>query len=1072
MPAEQMWAPHYTLYNNIQHSSNRKEVNALKTRTALPKKSDDIKNENPPKADKAENTSNETKKDKNPKSPKRKNKVLPSTDKKEKSKVSKQESNGSEKVSVQNSRKKDKNTPAAVTPLQNKADEVKPTTEITDKRAEPLAGKPKESVKNNEKKPNAEDKVKATEKKKEEKQTGKDEKDNPGKKSKQNETSSASASTTAKKQPKEIKPNVSNSADVKSNDSKNTEDPDIKNNKKVTEPKKEKTSPAKTSKNKADTKSEKASDTNHQKKLTEPKKEKLSPDKNNKTETNIKNGKASGVDNQKKLTEPKEEKSASDKINIIKVDTKSEKSTGTKKEKISAEKTEINQKNQKATGVDNQKKTTEPKVPKSSTDETNKTKSSDKHLKVSTQGNETNTPEKIDQKKDKVTEGKNYIQTAIGSTEKCKTPPRMHSARVITVKEAEPSQKVEASNNVRSSLTEESSYTPPTRKVSSAPVRINSTNARGEKPLSPTNTLQSANVILVKPAPKPKQVWLQANHIVPPTPEGPKFQQNGSSLTYTHPGVQDDMLQKLNALRTTGELCDVVIKVQGIEFRAHKIVLSSSCSYFAELFRNIKTVRIDRLILEGLTAHSVAAMLGYFYLAKLIIDAEDIEELIDAAYYFKSSEVIQLCTDYLQLNLNIHNCYNYYKVSVKHDIKGLRAKTFRFLCWNFNSIVKERPFLEIDVEHLIQVISSSSVKVKSEEEVYSAVWEWYRYNIEDRKLHLPKICIHLHFQIMSLEFLEERVKKEMYVASELCRKKVDDAINMIKNKVDIENLSAYRQASDNAYIFDGTSANCKILDLKTSTTEDAPEFLLPALISNEYHVTIKAGKNLYTLSKQSVLLFDSSRLQWDHVCEGISIEDSAVCSSKKSIFVVGGKTNGKQLWELDTNTLKWNQLPDMKHDRKSPAAAVMGNTKPRIFVAGGYSVTKTTVLNTMECYHVTDKQWKPIKNTMCMPRFQASMIVKNDKVYVVGGKNMEKNWDSAECYDRATEKWKLCDGELTERKLRSPLINFEGKIYSIGGQECTSIEVLEETGKSSKWKYIGSLDDSNKKMQCVAYQPI
>ncbi|XP_057316394.1 kelch-like protein diablo [Hydractinia symbiolongicarpus] len=1061
MPAEQMWEPHYTLYNNIQQASNRKEANGLKTREELQKKSDDIKNENPPKADKAENASNkhETKKHKKPKSPKRNNKILPSTDKKEKSK---QESNVSEK--------KYKNTPAAVMPVQNKADEVKPTTEITDKRAEPLAGKPDESVKNNETKTNAGDKVKATEEKKEGKKTGKDENDSSEKK--------ASVPTSAKKEPKESKPNVSNSGNVKSNDARNIKDPDIKNNEKLTEPKKEKTSPAKTSKNKADTKSEKASDTNHQKKITEPEKEKSSPNKNNKTETNIKSGKASDVENQKKLTEPKEEKSASDKI--IKAYTKSEKaddskkSTEPKEEKTSLDKTEINKTNQKATNVDNQKKTTEQKVSKSSTfvDETNKTNASNKHLTVSTQGKETNTPGKIDQKKDKVIKEKNYTQTTIGSTEKCKTSPRMHSARVITVKEAEPSEKVEASNNLHSSLTWESSYTPPTRKVSSAPVRITSTNARGEKPLSPTNTGQGANVILVKPAPKPKQVWLQANHIVPPTPEGPKFQQNGSSLTYTHPGVQDDMLQKLNALRTTGELCDVVIKVQGIEFRAHKIVLSSSCAYFAELFKNIKTVRIDRLILEGLTAHSVAAMLGYFYLAKLIIDAEDIEELIDAAYYFKSSEVIQLCTDYLQLNLNIHNCYNYYKVSAKHDIKGLRAKTFRFLCWNFNSIVKERPFLEIDVEHLIQVISSSSVKVKSEEEVYSAVWEWYRYNIEDRKFHVPKVCIHLHFEIMSLEFLEERVKKEMYVASELCRKKVDDAINMIKNKVDIENLSAYRQASDNVYIFDGTSANCKILDLKTSTTEDAPEFLLPALINNEYHVTIKAGKNLYTLSKQSVLLFDSSRLQWDQVCEGISIEDSAVCSSKKSIFVVGGKTNGKQLWELDTNTLKWNRLPDMKHDRKSPAAAVMGNTKPRIFVAGGYSVTKTTVLNTMECYHVTDKQWKPIKNTMCMPRFQASMIVKNDKVYVVGGKNMEKSWDSAECYDRATEKWKLCDGELTERKLRSPLINFEGKIYSIGGQECTSIEVLEDAGKSSKWKYIGSLDDSNKEMQCVAYQPI
>lgn len=61
---------------------------------------------------------------------------------------------------------------------------------------------------------------------------------------------------------------------------------------------------------------------------------------------------------------------------------------------------------------------------------------------------------------------------------------------------------------------------------------------------------------------------------------------------------------------------------------------------------------------------------------------------------------------------------------------------------------------------------------------------------------------------MSLEFLEERVKKEMYVASELCRKKVDDAINMIKNKVDIENLSAYRQVTWQTYFITQPRYQC------------------------------------------------------------------------------------------------------------------------------------------------------------------------------------------------------------------------------------------------------------------------
>ena len=61
-------------------------------------------------------------------------------------------------------------------------------------------------------------------------------------------------------------------------------------------------------------------------------------------------------------------------------------------------------------------------------------------------------------------------------------------------------------------------------------------------------------------------------------------------------------------------------------------------------------------------------------------------------------EVVKLCADYLELNLGIQNCFKFYNLARKHNIEGLQVKTFRYLCWNFKSIVKVRDFFEISAE--------------------------------------------------------------------------------------------------------------------------------------------------------------------------------------------------------------------------------------------------------------------------------------------------------------------------------------------------------------------------------------
>ena len=97
-------------------------------------------------------------------------------------------------------------------------------------------------------------------------------------------------------------------------------------------------------------------------------------------------------------------------------------------------------------------------------------------------------------------------------------------------------------------------------------------------------------------------------------------------------------------------------------------------------------------------------------------------------------------------------------------------------------MVKEPRFLDIPPEILHQIISSSQVKVKAEEEVYSAVWQWYRCDPNERKIYLSRLSNDINFQLMPVSFIDETVKNEMYLDSETCRTKVDAAIELIRGK--------------------------------------------------------------------------------------------------------------------------------------------------------------------------------------------------------------------------------------------------------------------------------------------------
>ena len=55
--------------------------------------------------------------------------------------------------------------------------------------------------------------------------------------------------------------------------------------------------------------------------------------------------------------------------------------------------------------------------------------------------------------------------------------------------------------------------------------------------------------------------------------------------------------------------------------------------------------------------------------------------------------------------------------------------------------MESEEFLLLPVIQLVDVISSDELNVRSEEQVYSAVMSWVRYNIQERRPSLPMVRI-------------------------------------------------------------------------------------------------------------------------------------------------------------------------------------------------------------------------------------------------------------------------------------------------------------------------------------------
>uniref|UniRef100_A0A3Q3K402 Zinc finger and BTB domain-containing protein 44 n=1 Tax=Monopterus albus TaxID=43700 RepID=A0A3Q3K402_MONAL len=124
--------------------------------------------------------------------------------------------------------------------------------------------------------------------------------------------------------------------------------------------------------------------------------------------------------------------------------------------------------------------------------------------------------------------------------------------------------------------------------------------------------------------------------------------------TFTHSSTShsQEMLEKLNALRNEGHLCDVTIRVQDKLFQAHKVVLACCSEFFRSKLVG-RPEEEDKFVLDlhHVTVSGFAPLLEYAYTSTLSISTENIIDVLAAASYMQMFAVASTCSEFMKSSI-------------------------------------------------------------------------------------------------------------------------------------------------------------------------------------------------------------------------------------------------------------------------------------------------------------------------------------------------------------------------------------------------------------------------------------
>ncbi|XP_073438388.1 kelch-like protein 10 [Dendrobates tinctorius] len=520
-----------------------------------------------------------------------------------------------------------------------------------------------------------------------------------------------------------------------------------------------------------------------------------------------------------------------------------------------------------------------------------------------------------------------------------------------------------------------------------------------------------------------------------------------------------------NELRMEGKLCDIVIKVGGVEFNAHKNILCGCSPYFRALFTNsLKNSEEKVHDISGFSPEIMKLVLEYAYTWTVPINADNVENLFIAADYFNILGLLQLCSDFMITQLCPENSLGIYKFTDYYYCPKLHQKAYAYILHNFENIMKTLDeFLELSPTELKGLLENDELNVKQEEAAFEAIIKWINHNPASRQEYISALLPEVRFAFMTAEYYRNNVKSNIYIRdNEMCKPILKNAFkamynlnaNGSSNIMSIPRLPYAILLAIGGWSGGGPTNAMESYDARAdkwinlTCKEQSPR---------AYHGTAYLKGYVYLIGGfdsvdyfSNVNRFNPVEKTWKQVAPMHSKRCYvSVTILDENIYAMGGfdgyfRLNTAEQYEPETN--QWSLIAPMNEQRSDASATTLND---KIYICGGFNGNEC--LFTAEMYSLDTMQWTTI-SPMRSRRSGVGVAAYGEKVYVVGGFDGTNRLRSAEAYNPVDNTWRGVPSMHTPRS-NFGLDVIDDLLFVIGGfngfTTTFNVECYDET--ANEW---------------------
>ena len=186
---------------------------------------------------------------------------------------------------------------------------------------------------------------------------------------------------------------------------------------------------------------------------------------------------------------------------------------------------------------------------------------------------------------------------------------------------------------------------------------------------------------------------------------------------------------------------DVVVKIDGHEFKCHRVYLAKVSPFFDRMFKsNFNDSKANEIHIKEtkITPECFLQVRNFIYRKGMEITQGNLENIVHAADFFQIGEIKEKCLTFASKNISEHDCFKLYDISLKYGMPALEETALNFIIKNARSHSLQETFKRVEFA-VLHTIFVEMTKRNDTNHISPIMLKWISDNGGDESEHCESL---------------------------------------------------------------------------------------------------------------------------------------------------------------------------------------------------------------------------------------------------------------------------------------------------------------------------------------------